>query len=121
MIIFATLITPYVNPNVANPHRLESLGSHYSPAFGGTAALGREQFGLERLDVSSSTRLTAERLGPNGARLGQDLTYGEVHFVLTERARSNIFIHSCKWSCSSANAASAEMLARIIHEFLLAL
>ena len=31
------------------------------------AALGREQFGLE---------LTAERLRPNGARLGQNLTYG---------------------------------------------
>jgi hypothetical protein len=36
---------------------------------GTSAALGREQFGLERLDVSSSTRFTAERLGPSGGLL----------------------------------------------------
>ena len=78
-----------INSNLANPHRLKSLGSHYSTP--SMAALGRKQFGLERLDVSSSTRLTAERLGPNGARLGQDLTYGEVRFVLTEPVRSHIW------------------------------
>jgi hypothetical protein len=48
------------------------------------ASLGREQFGLERLDASSSTRLTAERLGSNGARLGQDFPYGQVRLDLSK-------------------------------------
>ena len=57
--------TGSVNPNIANPHLQESLRSrHGTPS---AAALGREQFGFE---------LTAERLGPIGARLGQDFTYG---------------------------------------------
>ena len=43
--------------------RQKPLCVHHSTS--SAAALGREQFGLE---------LTAERLGPNGARLGQDLT-----------------------------------------------
>ncbi len=55
-----------VYPNVANPHRLKSPSSRYSTP--SATALGRE-------------------LGPNGARLGQDLTYGEVRFVLAEPVR----------------------------------
>jgi len=49
------LNTGDVNPKVAYPHRQKSLRSRHSPAFGGTVALGREQFGLERLDLSDST------------------------------------------------------------------
>jgi hypothetical protein len=45
------------------------------------AALGREQFGLE---------FTAERLGANGARLGQDLTHGEV--LRRRRTHSGAFL-----------------------------
>ena len=60
-----------INPNVADLLRQKPLRSRDSPAFGGTAALGRE-------------------LGPNGARLSQDFTYGEVRFVLTEPVRNQI-------------------------------
>jgi hypothetical protein len=43
--------------------------SHHQLSAWSSAALGLEQFGLERLDLSSSTRLTAERLRPNGRSL----------------------------------------------------
>jgi hypothetical protein len=56
-------------PNVANFHQPKAPCSRQSPAFGGTAALGRE-------------------FGPKGPRLGQDLAHGIVHFVLTETVRS---------------------------------
>ncbi|MGD8995169.1 MAG: hypothetical protein PVH34_08145, partial [Syntrophobacterales bacterium] len=45
------------------------------PLLIGRQGFGREQFGLERLDVSSSTRLTAERLSRTGGVRGYLLRY----------------------------------------------
>jgi hypothetical protein len=68
----------YINPNVAYLHRQKALNSRDSTS--SAAALGRE----------TRRRAQVESLGPNGARLGQDFTYGEVRLDLSEPVRSHI-------------------------------
>jgi hypothetical protein len=58
------------------------------PPSAGTAALGREPFSSETCRRAHVESPRAELLGPNGTRLGQDFTYGQVRLDLSEPVRS---------------------------------